>query len=88
MCKKTTLICRLYFTVIYIYLREDLEEQINQKNKELERFRLDVHEYEDEIVLLRRKSGYKLGIKSGRESLTDIGELTDSEKITHLEEEV
>jgi len=40
--------------------RQDLEEEINQKNIELERFRQNMHEYEDEIVSLKRKSSTML----------------------------
>ena len=72
-----------------VLFREDLEEQLNQKNQELERFRLDVHEYEDEIVTLRRRSSFKQERNSigGTQSEPDSNNQND-EKLLHLQEEM
>jgi len=73
----------------FIIEKEDLEEQLNQKNQELERFRLDVHEYEDEIVTLRRRSN---SFKKERNSIEGTQPESDNnnndEKLIHLQEEI
>lgn len=72
----------------FIIEKEDLEEQLNQKNQELERFRLDVHEYEDEIVTLRRRSSFKQDRNSIEGTYEKESEINESEKLTQLQEEV
>jgi peptidoglycan hydrolase CwlO-like protein len=72
----------------FIIEKEDLEEQLNQKNQELERFRLDVHEYEDEIVTLRRRSSFKQERNSIGGTQQAESEDNENEKLTHLQEEI
>jgi len=72
----------------FIIEKEDLEEQLNQKNQELERFRLDVHEYEDEIVTLRRRSSFKQERNSVGGTQQAESENDQDEKLTHLQEEI
>jgi len=73
----------------FIIEKEDLEEQLNQKNQELERFRLDVHEYEDEIVTLRRRSNsFKKERNSTGGTESEPENNNNDEKLTHLQEEI